>query len=302
MKWKRLLTTPPPRTAWSLAEDGLAVLSHDRKAEDLCAGAFLEPGVFSIGPVGLQTVDRESLRLVLANLQEQVRGAHRPTVIVPTGWVRAHLLEFDTLPRRRADLDQVVRWRLKKVLPVRPEELRIDLVTVSLSHESSRLVCVAGLERTFAELEAAFEDAGMQPAVLTPRAFALSAAIPQSLETVMIIHLDRAVLSILVTRKGHVELLRTKWLPQGRPLEDIVTGELNLTMMYIRERLTIEGEISVLCAAEGGMRPEMIDDWIAERAMIGRLPNLPAPVCDGQASLDTSLLPSAWAMIHGEGL
>ncbi|NOZ77859.1 MAG: hypothetical protein GXP48_01520 [Acidobacteria bacterium] len=302
MRWERFLTTPPPRTAWSLAEDGLAVLSHDRKEEDVCAGAFLEPGILGVGPVGLQTVDRERLKPLLASLQEQVRGTRRPTVIVPTGWVRVHLLELDTPPRRRADLDEVVRWRLKKVLPVRPEELRIDVVPVRSGHDGVRLVCVAVLDRACAELEAAFEDAGMQPAVVTPRVFALSAAVPQSLETAMIVHLDRAVLSILVTRTGRIELLRTKWLPQGRPLEAIVAGELNLTMMYLRERLKVEGEISVLCAAEGGMRPDIVDGWMLERAMIQRLPDLPAPACQGQDGLDASLLPSAWAMIHGGGV
>ena len=300
MKLERFFTTPPPPAAWSLAEDGLVVLHREKKGEELCAGAFLEPGVLGVGPAGLQSVDRNRLGPVLASLQEQVHGVRRPTVIVPTGWVRANLLELETVPRRRADLDEVVRWRLKKVLPVRPEELRFDLVQIGSDREGSRLVCVSGLERAYAALEAAFEDAGMQPAIVTPRVFAISAVAPPSLETVMIVHLDRTVLSVLVIRKGRIELLRTKWLPQSRPLEQIITGELNLTLLYLRERLEIGGEIWIVCAAEGGMEPDTIENWILEQDMLERLPDLPSPACPERENLDVSLLPPALAMVRGD--
>ncbi len=302
MRWERFFTTPPPPAAWALAEGSLAVLHREKRGEDVCAGAVLDPGVFGVGPVGLQSVDRERLVQVLADLQERVHGIRRPAATVPTNWVRVNVLELETVPRRRADLDDVVRWRLKKVLPVRPEELRFDLIPVSSSQEGTKLVCVSGLERSYAELEAAFEDAGMQLAVVTPRIFAISAAVGPTPETVMIVHLDRAMLAVLVTRKGRIDLLRTKWLPQNRPLEPIITRELDLTVLYLRERLEIGGEISIVGSAEGEMSPDVIDNWMLEQEMMHRLPALPVPACPDHDELDRSLLPPAWAMIHGGGI
>ena len=73
-------------------------------------------------------MDRKGLQEVLARLQERVAGCRRAAVIVPTAWVRTHLMDFDELPRRSLELDDVVRWRLKKLLPVLPSELRVSVV------------------------------------------------------------------------------------------------------------------------------------------------------------------------------
>ncbi len=116
MKINELLTSPPPATGWSLDPGMAAVVRRQAKSELRCAAVETPEGTFEVGPVGLQSVDEDRLRPVLTRLQEEVEGSKRAAVIVPTGWLRTHLLEFDDLPRRQADLRDMVMWRLKKLI------------------------------------------------------------------------------------------------------------------------------------------------------------------------------------------
>jgi len=299
MNLRRYFQTPPPATAWALTEDAIAVLRRDRKRGDVAAGTTIEPGIVEVGPVGLQSVDRSRLVPALSSLQERVKGVRRASVVLPMAWMRAHLLAFDELPHRRAEIDEVVRWRLKKLLPVRPAELRIDLIPAGVPGGSPRLLCLAGLERAFADLEASFSEAGVEPAVVTSRVFALAAALPEDEERAMVVHLDRKLLTVIMLGGGRMELLRTKSLPQQEDVHRVVETELRMTMVYARERLGVEGDISVLGAVEGGMSSDALDAWlIGEEGVVRRTPSS-APDCRLGEDLDPSLLSPAYALIRG---
>ena len=117
-------TLPLSTTCWVVDGAIVAALKRDSKGGVLWAAESATDGVFEVGPVGLQSVDREKLAALLSSLQPRIEGATRAAVVLPSGWTRTYLLDFDDLPRGQSDLDQVVRWRLKKLLPVKPSELR----------------------------------------------------------------------------------------------------------------------------------------------------------------------------------
>ena len=150
MKISDLLTSPPPATGWSLDSTMAVVVRRQSKGELRSAAVEVPDGTFEVGPVGLQAVDEEKLRPVLARLQDEVEGTKRAAVVVPTGWLRTHILEFDQLPRRQADLREMVLWRLKKLLPVAPSSLRLATVTQPPSEGARRLLVLVGVERAIA--------------------------------------------------------------------------------------------------------------------------------------------------------
>ncbi len=130
MKINDLLTSPPPATGWTLDTAMAAVVRRQEKTGLRCAAVEMPGDAFEVGPVGLQTVDEDKLRPVLARLQDEVEGSKRAAVVIPTGWLRTHMLEFDNLPRRQADVKDMVMWRLKKMLPVPPSSLRLAMVSL----------------------------------------------------------------------------------------------------------------------------------------------------------------------------
>ncbi len=95
MNWKKLLTTPPPSTCWSLDAQLAAVATRDGKGELIGQVQPLIEGAVEIGPVGLHAVNRELLEPALTEALADLKPSRRVAVVVPTGWIRTHLLDFE---------------------------------------------------------------------------------------------------------------------------------------------------------------------------------------------------------------
>jgi len=298
MSWKRLLRTPPPDTGWALDSSLAAVVHRHRKRGPLCAEESLPEGAVEVGPVGLQAVHGEQLTPVLASLHGRVEGARRASVVVPMRWVRAHILEIDKPPRKRSELEEVVRWRLKKLLPVRPEELRLDLVSCGRAEGTLNLLCLTGLERAFAALEEAFAEIGVQPALVTPAPFALAAAFNGDPRPGLVVVLEPEMLAVLLVVRGTTTLLRTKPLPATDNLWKIVSRELRLTMTFVRERLGIEEEIGTRVVTRGSLPAEPLEAWRQEEPAVAPVAVGPDQQCPGQLT-DRGLIAPLMALLEG---
>jgi len=152
MNWEKLLTSPPPETGWDLGTAQAAVVHRTGPEELHCAVEDVPPGAFEVGPVGLQAVDREALAPVLTRLKGAAEGTTTAAVVVPTGWLRAFLLEADKLPRRESEVLDVIRWRLKKLLPVAPADLRLSVIRVGEAEGRRQVMVLAGIERAVLSL------------------------------------------------------------------------------------------------------------------------------------------------------
>ena len=128
MNWEKLFTSPPPTTAWDLGENESLIVHRSGPDELHCAAEDVPPGSFEVGTVGLQAVHEEAVSPFFTRLKGAAEGTSTAAVVVPTGWMRTFLLEADKLPRKESEVHDVVRWRLKKLLPVAPTDLRLSVV------------------------------------------------------------------------------------------------------------------------------------------------------------------------------
>jgi hypothetical protein len=298
MNWARFFRTPAPATGWSLDMASAAAVRRDRKGHLSGAGERIPEGAFEIGAVGLQTVDRERVAPVLQSLQHRVTGARRATVIVPMRWLRAHLLELEDPPRKRAELDEVMRWRLKKLLPVRPGELRLDLVRLGRSNGVTRFLCLTGLERAFAALEETFSDAGVQPALITPAPFALAMRRTGGEPLGLVVDLGPGMLTVLLEEEGETRLLRTKPLPPTDELWPIVHRELRMSLVYIREQLGVGDVLATVIATGGGIAREPLEAWLQQEEGVRAAGDASAEIED-LAGIDRSLLAPLVGLVNG---
>lgn len=265
MKIPDFLTSPPPATGWSLDTDVAAVVRRQARTELRCAAVDVPQGTFDIGPVGLQAVDEDKLRPVLTRLQEEVEGSKRAAVVVPTGWLRTHLLEFEELPRRQADIHDVVMWRLKKLLPVPPSSLRLAIIAQPPTAGNRRLLILVGVERAVAALEAAFESVKVSPGLITPRLFAVTdgAHMPSPM---LAIQQESGFLSIMLLLDDSPQLVRTK--PLAGNDWAVVKRELGLTMAFIESRLGVKDGMTVGLSVEDDHIHDRLKSWIAGEASL----------------------------------
>ncbi len=259
-----LLRTPPPVHAFVAGEDELVYgrLARKRDALARVERAPLPQGWFHLGPVGLLQVDRQSLTGAVTSL---VRRLEKPpqlgSLVVPNAWVRSVLVEAGAIPRDRQEAEEVVRWRLKKILPCRPEEVRLDFAP---SGGNGRVLVMLALEKPLAAVEGAFSAAGVEIGRLEPAVLALTALLPAGAAPVLLTAVEQVSIAMVVLSGGKPVLVRHKPLPADPArAESFIGRELARTLSHARIQEKLPGPVSVWLAADGPEQGESVGRWAA---------------------------------------
>jgi hypothetical protein len=303
MNWERFVTSPPPSTGWAFDPEMIAVAHRSKTQEIHCASEDLPAGILDVGPVGLQAVNNESLGPILARLKGSAEGTENAAVIVPTSWLRSFLLDVDRVPRKEEELHDIVRWRLKKLLPVPPAELRLSVDRLVESEGRRRLLVMTGIERAVAAIEASFAAVGVEVGLITTRLFALVPRLSWESVATLVIQHEEGFVSFLLLVGGVPRLLRTKPLARSNGDDSAVLREAKLTLAYIRESVAVEGEIEVRLSCEKSALDAELRGWLAEQTGLVPAEIPAAPPCGPTTVVDrlgaTRLAP-ALAVVSGE--
>lgn len=278
MNWKKLLASPPPSAAWLLEANRLALVMRDRKGQLAGQSVGVDEGIFEVGAAGLHGVDDERLGAELDRMLEGRQRPKRAALVMPTGWFRSHLLSFDRLPNSKREVEEVVRWRLKKVLPVRPNEVRLAVVPGEAGATEQKVLCLVGIEKAITALEDVFTSRGMHLGQITASLFALAnGSLTSDTGVNLVVQLEESFLSFLLLQEGSPRLVRMKPLPSEGLAWAAVERELRLIWSYVQQELGNSSEVRITIGCEDESTDIELRRWWRE--------------CEG-ARLDDA--PSAW--------
>jgi len=294
-----LLRTPSPPHAFAAFLDRLAYgrLSRARDALLQVAAVPLPVPWYQLGPVGVLQVERagleSALRTLLSGLDKVPRSA---SLTLPDAWVRALLVDAGPLPRQREDAEEQLRWRLKKLLPCRPEDVRLDYLPVG---DNGRHLVVLALEKPLATVEDVFAGAGVKLGRVEPLVLAVAALAPGHGPGV-VVAVDGRSLGIAVISGGRLLLLREKVLPESEArAQALLCHELTRSVGYLTA--AEGGAVSVWLAA-GEEWAEVVARWgVSTSGVSVRLldPGAGRVPPEGGTRMDhLALLGGAW---EGEG-
>jgi len=259
---------------WELRELRRVELPAEGFQSGLLGGPLREPALFG-----------EKVAQLLAGLSTPVREG---SLVLPDAWLRLTFVESGELPGAAAARDEIVRWKVKRLLPFRVEDLRLataEVAPLPQQSEPKRLLVAYGLEALLLQLEEAFAKAGVWLGRITSESLALLPAIGEALAEAPLGAL--AVVrdggyTLLFTRRGEPVLYRFKSLDEipsaassrlgASPLgaRSTVERDLRLTRAFVAEQLPDLAIGRVVVATGDGNRDEARawQEWLA--AGLGR--------------------------------
>src|SRR5262245_11529647 len=117
------MAAAPPSTAVEIASRRVTVVEMGRSSGGPVVTAHgsepLPPGAVTPALTGINIPQPPVVVAALKKALERagLKPARRTALIIPDAVARVSLLTFEQMPQKSADLDQLVRWQLKKHAP-----------------------------------------------------------------------------------------------------------------------------------------------------------------------------------------
>lgn len=250
------LASPPPDAALELAPDSVsgAVISSRGSEATVQSFAFepLPAGALVPSLTAQNLVDRGAVAAAIKAVVDRIGRPKKVALVVPDLATRVSLVRFDQVPASREDLDQLIRWQVKKSAPFPIEEASLTWTLGSQAMEGGHEFVVALARRdVIREYESACESAGLHAGLVDLSTFSVvncylaGGRVPTGDWLVVQVRSDYT--SIAIMRGGDVIFFRNKGEGEGDALADLV----HQTTMYYQDRLSGQGFTRVLVGGTG---------------------------------------------------
>ena len=237
------LAPAPPAVAIEIAHRRVTVaeLSVDATGPLVASYASqpLSPEAVVPAPAGVNVPDAALVAGAVRRAVEEagMRMPRRVALLVPDSIARVSLLNFEQLPARAADLDQLVRWQLRKATPFPIEEARIVHTLAHATADGSSIVATVARHDVIAQYEAVTAALGMQAGIVDLAGFnvmnAVMAAGNSPVGDALLVCLAHEGTTLAILRGRSLMFYRHRPAVDEEPLGTLV----HQTAMYHEDRL-----------------------------------------------------------------
>jgi type IV pilus assembly protein PilM len=128
----------------------------------------LAEGTFTPSVVTPELANEASLAEALRRLRMESGKWDRVSLLLPDSWFRINIIDLPSLPQKSSEALEVVRWSLKRTLPIAPEELRVAYEVLSPAEAGVKVFVLSALDKTLSSLERVFAAAGFEVVLIEP--------------------------------------------------------------------------------------------------------------------------------------
>ena len=260
---------PVPPAVFAVGRGQLAFAAFRREGGALALREMhavpLPAGLFAASPLGAPVADPAALDAAVAGLVRRAgTRAPRVSLVLPDAWARGMTLELDDLPRAPDLVLEVLRFRLRKLLPFRVEELRLDAVSIERlagQEEAARVLVLLAAENVCAALERALGAHGARVVQITNSTLARLDAVAVGGRLpglAALASVEAEGFALVFARDGAPVVWRQKSFTEGLSDEDrarLIGAELRLTRTFLAERLGGDRFSAALLAAPPAVAP-----------------------------------------------
>ncbi len=212
----------------------------------------LAPETFTATPVTPQLADEAALAETLRRLRAETGKWEKVSVLLPDSWFRINIIDLPSLPDRDTDAMDVVRWSLKRTLPIPPEQLRIAYSVLTRVSDNVKVLVLSALEATLGAIERVFAAAGFEIVLIEPVGLNIWNAITVRESDThgdrLFFYLRGADFTTAVFRGAFPLFIRSRNLSAERTIDQ----EIRLSASYLRDSLNVETFTNCYVAGERG--------------------------------------------------
>jgi type IV pilus assembly protein PilM len=196
---------------------------------------------FSPSVVTPELTNEQSLAEALRRLRVETGRWDKVSILLPDSWFRINMIDIPSFNERQKDALEVVRWTLKRTLPIAPEQLRIAWQLITQTGTSARVLVISALEKTLATIERMFADVGMGVVLIESLGLNVWNAIAvRELATTkdrLFVYVRDREFTTAVFRGSQPLFIRSRNLSGERSVQQ----EIRLSANYLRDTLRTDG-------------------------------------------------------------
>jgi type IV pilus assembly protein PilM len=199
----------------------------------------------------------------------------RVALVIPDVAAKVSLVRFDQTPSRRDDLNQLIRWQVKKSTPFPVEDACLTYTPGAQSAGGTEFVVVVARKETVREYESVCEQVGIEAGLVDICTFGvINLFLSSNLGTAgdwLVVHMRPEFTSIAIMRREDMMFFRNRAEGDPEALEDVV----HQTAMYYQDRLEGRGFNRILLGGIGRLQGE-VD--LARRNLESRMGTVVEPI------------------------
>jgi len=234
-----------PAVAVELAADRVSAAGIETRAGApvvaVHASEPLPEGALAPSLMAPNVVDRPAVMTALERVLERTGNPRRVGLVVPDLVAKVSLVRFEHVPARAADLDQLVRWQVRKAAPFPIEEGQVSYQPGLTAADGQEFIVSLARRSVIEEYEGLCADAGAHAGIVDLSTFnvinaALAAMAPGASgaeQDWLLVNVAADYASIAILRGSNLIFFRNRAPDAEGTLADVV----HQAAMYYEDRL-----------------------------------------------------------------
>ena len=274
------LASPPLEAALEISPAAVSVaVLGGRSSNPVVQGYAVEPlppGAVTPSLTSTNIADPDAVARALDSACQSLGlKPKRVALVIPDVTAKVSLVRFDQTPTRRDDLNQLIRWQVKKSTPFPVDDACLTYTAGAHQAVGGEFVVVVARRETIREYEGVCERIGIEAGLVDISTFAvINLFLSSNLGTAgdwLIVHMRPEYTSIAILRRDDVLFFRNRVEGDAEAMEDVV----HQTAMYYQDRLEGRGFSRILLGGIGRLQGE-VD--LARRNLEARMGTVVEPI------------------------
>jgi type IV pilus assembly protein PilM len=253
-----LRDTSGPAVAVELAADHVSAASLEMRAGSPVVSGHasepLPPGALVPSLTSANVLNRSAVMTALQRVLERTGNPRRIGLIVPDLVAKVSLVRFEHVPARTADLDELVKWQVRKAAPFPIEEAQVSYQPGITAADGQEFIVSLAKRSVVEEYESLCTDAGAHAGIVDLATFNV---INASLATMppgpgeqdwLLVNVAADYASIAIVRGTNLIFFRNRASDGEGTLLDVV----HQAAMYYEDRLQGAGFARAFLAGGNG--------------------------------------------------